>query len=870
MTAPSRLVISSIAAGLQTNEKPFLIGNDAFPVLENALCWRKRLIKKPGSDKLGQLQREIGTTGASPFTANIAPIPFPNNVNNNQYGTSQFLIGSVVLTDADISAGAVSTLVSSDPTYSGTLNRVTGALSITHPAIAATSVQFIPGLPVMGIEEFESAQSPSTPIDFPVNIYFDTVYSYSLNGTIFVDNSFYRVTTAPIWWSGTDFQQFDSSNYFRAMFVTNNSAGSFVFAIASIGAGANPTVTLTLPAGITDMRLQTGDVVFFNETTGAGAGNINLKAFSITRTGVNTFTIVVGASAINAGTGVVFPLTRLITLDTGISAQIGDGIRWYDASGFSNFAPPLDNLSTTASTYLVGARIVIPFGNRLLAIGTFEATSAQIAAGTSIYFANRIRYCQVTATPFYANSPTNVGFEPLAWVSNIQGFGGFIDLDTTERIISAAITQGSLILGLESAQRKLTNTGIETDPFVSQVINPDFGTAGTHSIIPMDKGILTVGEYGFITTSSYDAKRFDLPIIEQIFQLSPDGNGFERISGGRDFVNEVIHFSYTAIFNPDDGDANPTYFPDTTLVYNYREGSFSIWYESVTTYGLIKSSIATTRWAALTDFTWASWDTPWNALPNSSSTYPFVAFGTPQGFIMLKWANRSTNDSSMVIQDIVANADGTYTITSVNHNLFAEMYVGFTLRNTKSPSFIGKIANLGDQLFANPTSKITVNFDTSDPTVLPGNIVPGTWQMSIIDQPFIQSKQFQLAWSNAQKTRIGAQKYFLDTTVNGEFTVDILGSQSPDSLNSSTFANPQPSLISNAIVRTRPDDSLGINSFQRSQTQIWHRLASSCIGDTVQLQMSFNDTQMRSVPIATSPWVLHSIILDLYPSRTLA
>lgn len=869
MTAPTRLVIGPISTGLQTYDKPFLIGNDAFPVLENALCWRKRLIKKQGSRKLGQLQRQLGTAnmGAATFSANIVPASVSVPIAS---GTSEFSVGNIIFTDADITNTALVNLVTGAAGASGTLNRQTGALTLNFPALGSnTVVYFIPGLPVMGIEEFESAQSPSTPIDFPVNVYFDTVYSYIFNGTIFQDNSFYTVTGAPIWWSGANYQQFDSANYFRAMFVTNNNPGAFAFAITSVGGGATPTITVTLPAGVTDMRMQTGDLVFINETAGAGSSSLNLKTFVITRTGPNTFTIPSGAVVINAGTGVVFPLTRLITLDAGGSAQIGDGIRWYDGTGFCNFTPPLDNTATP--TYLVGARIVIPFGNRLLAIGTFEATSAQIIAGISIYYGNRIRYCEVTATPFYANSPANVGVEPQAWVSNIQGFGGFIDLDTTERIISAAITQGSLILGMEAEQRKLTNTGIETDPFVSQTINPDYGSAGTHSVIPMDKGILTAGEYGFITTSSYDAKRFDLPIIEQIFQINPDSQGYERISGGRDFVNEVIYFSYPSIFNPNDQGNNTSFFPDTTLVYNYREPSFAIWYESVTTYGLVKSSVTTTRWAALTDFTWESWSIPWNALPNSASTYPFVAFGTPQGFVMLKWANPSTNNASMVIQNITGpNTDGTYTITSVNYNLTADTYLGFFAPGGSAPSFIGKLAYLGDTSFNNPQSMFAVGFDTSDPTVLPGNIIPGTWQMSIVDQPNVLTKQFQMAWSNVKKTRIGAQKYFLDTTANGEFTVDILGSQSPIPLNDSSIANPEPSLISNAIVRTRPDDDLGINGNQANQTQIWHRLASSCIGDTVQLQMYFSDAQMRNVNIATSPWELHVIILDLYPSRTLA
>lgn len=859
---PQRLVISSISQGMVTYQKPFLIDNVAFPTIENALCWRKQLIKKPGSFQLGRLQRQIGTTGSPPF--NILPIPI-------QPGVSQFIIGSVVLSDSTITAGGDPvTLTSSDPTYSGTLNRATGLLTLVTPVIPATPIYYVPGLPVMGIEEFESDKLATTQIDFPQNVYFDTVYSYVFNGLIFTDNSFYKTTGLPVTWSGQDYQQFDSTNYYRAMWVTNNNPGAQFVAITNIAPGATTTFTVTAfnPVLANGTTFQ----VYLSEFGGASAALVNGLSFTATVTGPTTFTIPILTAALTGG--------AIQYLTANSPNGFGDGIRWYDgqgpgALGFVNFSPPLDNLNTAATTYLVGCRIIIPFGNRLLAIGTFEATSTQILGSTNTnflgtYYGNRIRYCEVTSTPFYSNPvPSTLplpNVEPLAWVSNIQGYGGFIDLDTTERIISAAITQGSLILGLESEQRKLSNTGIETDPFTIQLINPDYGTAGTHSTIPMDKGILTVGEYGFLTTSSFDAERFDLPIIQQVFQINPSSNGYERISGGRDFANEVVYFSYPSIFDPTD--ANSSIFPDTTLVFNYRENSFSIWYESVTTYGLVKEQQKT--WSALTTFTWAQWDLPWNA-PATVSTYPFVGFGTPQGFVMLKWYYDSTNDPSIAIQAIsTLNPDGTYSITSVNHNLFSGAYVGFFSASGASPSFIGYVAHLGDGNNANPQSIFSVNFDATVTPAMIATINPGTWEVSIVDQPYIQTKQFQFAWSDAKKTRIGAQKYFMDTTDFGEFTVEILGSQSPTPLNTNTVANPQPSVISNAIVRTRPDDSLGINGSQSQQSQIWHRLASSCIGDTVQLQISFSDPQMRSVNIGTSPWKMQALILDLYPSRTLA
>lgn len=863
MTAPTRLVLSSISTGLQTYDKPFLLNNDAFPTLQNALCFRKRLIKKPGSALLGRLQRQIGTTGASPFIVNISPIPL-------QHGTSSFVIGTVVLTDADISGGAIATLTSSDPAYSGTLNRTTGALSIAFPAIGATAVQYVPGLPVMGIESFESDGTATSQIDFPTGIYFDTVYSYQFNGSIFVDNSFYKANTTPknlATWSGQNFQQFDSTNYFRALWVTNNNPGAQFIQITAIAAlGGPPSTQLSITTSVAN-NLQVGDVVFLNEITGMTEANGVTGTVAIAG---NPVTINVPSKTYSAYTG--GGILQFLTNKSPVG--FGDGIRWYDglgaALGFVNFAPPLASInppSGTTITYLIGARIIIPFGNRLLAIGTFEATSADILAGSSgIYFGNRIRYCEVTATPFYANIiPTTLpanSFEPNAWASNIQGFGGFIDLDTTDRIITAAITQGALILGLESSQRRLSNTGIETDPYNIQLINPDYGSAGTHAIIPMDKGILTAGEYGFIIASSYDAKRFDLPIVDQIFEVNPNNDGFERICGGRDFQNEIVYFSYPSIQNEEDIDSQANTFPDTTLVFNYRENNFAIWYESATTYGLVK--LHQQSWSALTTFTWSNWHTPWNSQKDVDS-FPFVAFGTPQGFVMLKWDNEATNDPSIMIQAISSqNPDLTWTVTSTNHNLFTGAYVGLFSPGAALPGFIAQVVYLGDTSGANRTNMFAI--DTNPANV----IVPGTWTMSIVDQPFVQTKQFPHAWSNARKTRIGAQKYFLDTTDFGEFTVDILGSQSPIPLNESSPSNPLPSLISNAIVRTRPDDSLGLNDAANQQTQIWHRLACSAIGDTIQLQFLFSDAQMRNVNIACSPWVLHAAILDLYPSRVLA
>lgn len=842
MMPPKRLVISEIMSGLNDYDPAFFQKNDAFTTLVNALCWRKRVLKKPGSARLGQVRRSLGNTGASPFAVTISPVPLA-------HGTSKFTIGSVALVDGDTTAGAVANLTSSDGSYSGTLNRTTGALSIAHPVIAATPVYFYPGIPIMGIEQFESDKSPNTQIDFPENVYFDQTYSYQYDGGTkqFFDVSFYKTSNHPVYWTGANYQQFNSANYYRAMFVTNNKPGMQFVAISAISAAAVAQITTAV-----NHNLSTGDVVFINETTGTDAANLNMLSFSVTVTGANTFTVPASTAGGINNVGIVQYMTQISPSST------GDGIRWFDGFGsglgWVNFAPPLDNLASSATTYLMGARILIPFGNRLLAIGTFEATSA--AAATPTYYGNRIRYCEVTATPFYANptpSTSTIGVEARAWGSNIQGFGGFIDLDTTERIISASVTQGNLILGLETEQRRLGLTNVETDPFSLVVINPDYGTAGTNAVIPMDKGIMTFGEYGIMLTSSYDSKRIDLPIIDQVFQSNQNNNGYERICGARDFANEVIYFTYYSALNQDN------LFPDTTIVYNYRENSWALWSETFTTYGLFKASSGDTWQTYFTP--WENWAIFWEDLGIDRFSDPIVAGGTPQGYVMLKWSQSSYNQASMFIQGVTVNANLTATIVSPNHNLQDGMYIGFW---SGVPSSGVNIQSFNAQVTVVDANTFTATFGADG---APGTIVPGVWEMSVVDQINVISKQFQFDWSLNMKTRIGAQKYFLDSTTEGEFTVNIYGSQSTVSLNN---PNTFPNVISSNVVRTRPDNSLGLNDNVQSQDQIWHRLACSAIGDTVQLQFTMSFSQMMNRDISTANWVLYSTVLDLYPSRMLA
>jgi len=82
------LVVSNFKTGYETDRKPFLINNDAFPVLNNAYIWREQIARKRGTDLLGRLERtlvseSLGNSLASPWTLNVlSSIGFGGYISN--------------------------------------------------------------------------------------------------------------------------------------------------------------------------------------------------------------------------------------------------------------------------------------------------------------------------------------------------------------------------------------------------------------------------------------------------------------------------------------------------------------------------------------------------------------------------------------------------------------------------------------------------------------------------------------------------------------------------------------------------------------------------------------------------------------------
>src|SRR5437868_5219264 len=519
-----KLVVGPIKKGLKTFFEPFNIDNDSFPVLVNAYQWRGRVKRKRGTKLLGRLQRFFNSLSAAytSFTDGL----FDGTGKTNLFtGAGSFHLeanatlvpGSLTLTD--VATGEVYTDLLMNGTLqgslgnTGTINYSTGAIVIATSAGDQFTATFVynPSLPVMGLELLKL-----NPNVLDGTLAFDTKYSYNIS-TIYpyliTDVSFYKNPSDPlgllpgyipkaVWtpttWNGQDYQQFWTVNYEDALWATNGI--NIPFSITNIGMQFKPItgmlITLaTAPNGpsivtltIAAHGLVVGDFLFINEvnyTVPNTTNSINFQTgYVIAIIDANNVSVEF-PNAFLTGIYVSGGIAQYLTnrADTTI-----DSLRWYDGDptdgvipptfilgkGWVNFSPPLSQFSFSIANlppkqyYLVGARMIVPFKDRLLMFGPVVQTSS---AGSQVYLPDTVIYSQ-NGTPYYTASftgdpllastvffpvltPTfNIGANPLnqvatpsAWWEDQTGFGGSISLGISDSITSVASNEDNLIVG---------------------------------------------------------------------------------------------------------------------------------------------------------------------------------------------------------------------------------------------------------------------------------------------------------------------------------------------------------------------------------------------------------------------------------------
>ena len=927
---PEKFVLGPIFKGLTNNVTPFNIDNDAFPTLVNAYQWRGRVKRKRGTKFLGRLTRY--------FNSNISSYGSITSF-NLAAGSGNLLTGFSLEETGNIVPGSINILVGgpnyTDPAKDGTLtggsggqiNYATGDITITGGGAGAVSGSFLyyPGLPVLGLEDQKKLNNA-----FPGTIGFDTTYSYIISNTDPVkiyDVSFYKnLPTAeypgyiqktnwtPTSWNGEDYQQFWSTNYQGAFWVTNGI--DVPFTGTNIGMQFKPIVTVTITSAgppaiatleITGHKLVKGDFVFINEV--------------LTTKGINFQTGYVIAEIDANNVSVEFPNATLLNNGTGGIAQYLtnradptlDCIRWFDGDptntsatspsfvtglGWVNFMPPLSFLNYSiantpaAQYYLVGARMIVPFKDRLLFIGPVIQTSA---VDSQIYLQDTVIYSE-NGTTYYTASfastsdndvnlsttifnpilvPLNQSAIPAAYFEDITGFGGFISAGVDQPAITVSTNEDVLMIGFDpNLQTKLIYSGNDITPFNFYLINSEYGASSTFSSINLDKGVFTTGTRGIVISSQDQVSRIDLDIPDQIFQFNLLNNGNERVTAQRDFINEWIYFTYLSNELAVDNESE-VIFPNQTLFYNYRDGSWGIFNESYTHYGQYVLQTGLT-WATVGEIypRWKDWSDPWDS-GETTACQPDIIAGNQQGFVLIR--DEGTGEGqSLSIKSFTASE-----VTSLDHGLNQGDYILIT-------GALGPIGPQVNDLIFSVDFEITKDTFTLNPTI-DGDTYLGGAVIKRFYVPFIQTKQFPMSWSMGRKTRLGVQRYLFTKTSDSEVTLNIYLSQ--DSNNPYNFGPVVPSLapdnssltFSSTIFTCPESTNLGLTPANinlqtptaDNQAQLWHRVNTSLIGDTIQLGITMSDKQMREVdddgsPVnATAEIEFHGCVIDVTASQML-
>ena len=824
--------------GLVEDKKPFLLTDQAFSKLENAYIFRERVKKREGLKLLGRLGRTLeeqalaNTAAAATYTdadilttlglrttelnAEIRPgtdtLPITILIDDGGGSETEILdedgIGTLV-------PGSINNLGFT----TGTINYITGAISLTFGAPIAAGLAVIitfhyyPSLPAMGSWQRETV----TALNQEQTIFWDTKYAYI---NIAAEQFSEFLSSEMVTWSGSDSDFFLAVNYRgvepgdRYFFVTNfvNDASNpirytngsswekFAPAIASteqtqnLGTVVNPWNSFA--GSMTNLPVVPGSVI------------ITLTPSNITFTDVEEDGTLTGDPTSNTGT---------INYDTGaITLTINPALA---------VNQDVNAIYDQAKNQLFQARILVPYYGRLVALNVYEG--ATIAASTNI--PNRARFSQV-GNPIASD----------AWRTDIFGRGGFIDAPVNEDIVSAEFFKDTLIVGFEHSTWQLRYVGEYGLPFLWERISSDFGSESTFASILFDDGVLQIGDKAIVAATSVNAKRIDEQIPDIVFQIQNILNGAKRVHGIRDFRREIVYWAYPT------SEEDKT-FPDTVLVFNYKNGTYSQFRDSVTCFGTFQppDSINWDR----ADIDWDMSNVTWDSTDNQNY-FPFPVSGNQQGFIHY-YAFTLPDEPSLSISDVDLTVSPNR-ITAINHNLGTLEIIKISgLVYTAAPSEdlndrIFQVRKIDDDTFDILEWNGTYYADT--PSGAASTYI-GNGRITLYPVLNVVTKDFNPYISKGIQGKFIYVDFLTDATEDSQITVNLYG-------NASTVVKGN-MLVGNRAVET----SLPAPFYTNESDYAWHRFSATFSAQFIKIQMTYGDVLMNVEETHGNDWVLNALCI---------
>lgn len=524
---------------------------------------------------------------------------------------------------------------------------------------------------------------------------------------------------------------------------------------------------------------------------------------------------------------------------TNFSGITGDPIRYTNGNQWENFSPQIN----AAGDRLNQCLILLPFRGRLVAMNTFEGVNL----GASVQYRQRIRWAAI-GNPFDTASAIVTDINANAWRDDIQGQGGFLDIPTSEDIISAGFVRDNVVIFCERSTWQLRYTGKSIAPFQIEKVNTELGSESTFSAVQFDTSLLGIGDKGVVECDSYKSVRIDEKIPDLIFRFNNQNDGTKRVHGIRDFQMRIAYWCFPEANI--DGQTS-TIYPNRRLVYNYENKSWAIFKDSFTCFGTFQE-LFSKRWQ---DFpgpnqenTWQAQIYPWIGKP---SLFPSIVGGNHQGFVhylgQLNFELSTVNSVSLFIKSIAGMTTTATIIQSPNHNLETGMIIEIQNIPDGTP-----FSSLNGQVFS--IVKQNSNFFTlykynsvsgqfSTPQLDASAVYIGGGEIKIRDNFKMRSKKFNYL-EEGQAIQLGYIDILMNETASGAISINIY-----KDYNDSTPINTYPQNESipftsdpffNTVIPTTAYNYEG-------SSKNFHRVYCNCRGSFITIEYTLSNAQMAGI-----------------------
>lgn len=517
-------------------------------------------------------------------------------------------------------------------------------------------------------------------------------------------------------------------------------------------------------------------------------------------------------------------------------------MRYTDGNTWTTFQPIIaDNPPSSVQSLLYQAKILIPYYGRLLALNTWEGTTAGGNVGAANFF-NRCRFSQI-------GSPIATD----AWRQDQFGKGGFIDAPTNEAIVSAIYFKNTLIVFFERSTWQLRYVGEYGLPFLWERISSDFGSESKMSAILFDQGVAAVGDKAIIQSNSLTVQRIDEQIPDLVFTFRNAQEGIERVTGIRDFQRQLVFWNYS------DSNLGRKY-PNKVLVFNYINGTYGIFRDNVTSFGTFQPNNNIT-WDAL-DVFWDDDEVKWDDF-DTQSLFPTIVVGNQQGFIH-SYGYSSLDDPSLSISAVTLASPIILTIP--DHNLESSEIIRLTNLQFVDASNVPLATNLNERIFQ--VQRIdddnislsewngSIYIENYSYTPAPaGSTYIGGGKVTLFPKLNIETKDFNPFAKDGNQVKISYVDFLTDVPGNSDAAMTV-----------QYLLNSSPVVIGNVIVGNQEVEQYLPSPYYVPQSDYaWHRFYATSAGQYIKIRMTYDDVLMNRLSTHTGSWVLNAMSLYVRP-----